>query len=46
MYTNTRAKVITANGESDEFEITSGVLKGDTLAPFLFVIALDFALRN
>ena len=40
MYTN-----INADGESDEFEITTGVLQGDTLAPFLFIVVLDYALR-
>jgi hypothetical protein len=28
------------------FKITAGVLQGDTLAPFLFIIVLDFALRK
>ena len=46
MYTGTRAKVVTEDGDSDEFEITAGVLQGDTLAPFLFVITLDYALRK
>ena len=27
------------------FEIFSGVMQGDTLAPFLFVIVLDYAMR-
>ena len=46
MYTGTRAKVVTEHGDSDEVEITAGVLHGDTLAPFLFVITLDYALRK
>lgn len=46
MYTNTRAKVRTPDGETEEFEIKAGVLQGDTLAPFLFVIVLDYALRQ
>ena len=46
MYTNTQAKVITPDGETEQFEITAGVLQGDTLAPFLFIIVLDFALRR
>jgi hypothetical protein len=46
MYTNTRAKVVTPDGETQEFDITAGVLQGDTLAPFLFVIVLDYALRQ
>ncbi len=46
MYMNTRAKVITPDGETELFDITAGVMQGDTLAPFLFIIVLDFALRT
>ena len=28
------------------FDITTGVLQGDTLAPFLFIIVLDYAMRK
>ena len=46
MYTNTRAKVLSPDGETDFFEILAGVLQGDTLAPFLFVIVIDYVLRR
>ena len=46
MYAGSRAKVVTPDGNSEEFDILAGVLQGDTLAPFLFVIVLDFALRK
>ena len=46
MYRNTSAKVVTPDGESEEFRIHAGVMQGDTLAPFLFIIALDYALRK
>jgi hypothetical protein len=46
MYTNTRAKVVTPDGETEVFNIETGVMQGDTLAPFLFIIALDYALRK
>ena len=46
IYTNTKAKVMSPDGETDVFEILMGVLQGDTLAPFLFVIVLDYALRT
>ena len=36
IYYNTRATVRTPDGESEEFNISAGVLQGDTLAPFLF----------
>lgn len=46
LYENTRAKVLTPDGETDLFEIVAGVLQGDTLAPFLFAIVLDYAMRQ
>ena len=45
-YKNTQAKIITPDGETEYFEITKGVLQGDTLAPYLFVITLDYAIRQ
>ena len=33
MYENTMARVISADGETELFEILAGVLQGDTLAP-------------
>ena len=35
------SSVLSQDGFSDPFYVTSGVLQGDTLAPFLFVIALN-----
>ena len=46
MYTNTKARVQTPDGETELFDITAGVLQGDTLAPFLFIIVLDYAMRK
>ncbi|KAI8490785.1 hypothetical protein Bbelb_315780 [Branchiostoma belcheri] len=46
MYEDTSAVVITPEGETDAFSINTGVLQGDPLAPFLFVICLDYALRS
>ena len=40
--TGTSAKVITADGLTEIFEILAGVLQGDTLAPYLFVIVVDY----
>ena len=45
LYTNTEATVITPDGETEFFEITAGVLQGDILAPFIFIIVLDYILR-
>ena len=46
MSSNTSAKVISPDGETDTFNNQAGVLQGDTLAPYLFVIALDYAFRK
>ena len=45
MYRNNRSMVTSPNGETEFFDILAGVLQGDTLAPFLFVICLDYVLR-
>ena len=46
IYDNVKAKVVSPDGDTDYFQIIAGVLQGDTLAPYLFVIVLDYALRN
>ena len=46
MYRNTQAKVLSPDGETRSFSIQAGVLQGDTLAPYLFVIVLDYVLRR
>ena len=45
-YTNTRAKVYSPDGVSEEFNILAGVLQEDTLSPCLFISVLDYALRK
>ena len=46
LYKDTEAQIITPDGDTEFFGIVAGVLQGDTLAPFLFIIALDYALRE
>ena len=46
MYTNTKAKVVSPDGGTEMFDITTGVLQGDTLAPFLLIIVLDYAMSK
>ena len=46
LYKKTKAKVRSPNGDTDFFDILAGVLQGDTLAPYLFIIALDYVLRS
>ena len=45
LYTNTMAQVLSPDGDCGFFEILAGVLQGNTLAPYLFVISLDYAMR-
>ena len=46
LYENTRARVISPDGESDYFEIKKGVLLVDTLAQYLFAIVIDYIMRK
>ena len=45
LYINTSAIIISPDGETESFDISAGVLQGDTLAPFLFIVVLDYVLR-
>ena len=40
------SRVLTPDGETNLFEIRAEVLQGDTLAPYLFVIVLDYVMRQ
>ena len=46
LYRNTSAMVRSPDGDTPYFEITTGVLQGDTLAPYLFIICLDYILKH
>ena len=46
LYTDTWAKVVTSDGSTTPFEITSGILQGDTLAPYLFIICIDYCMKK
>ena len=46
LYRNTKLKVRSLDGDTDYFNIVAGVLQGDTLAPYLFIICLDYVLRT
>ena len=39
-----KAKVHSPDGDTGFFDIVAGVLQGDTLAPYLFIICLDYVL--
>ena len=46
LYKNTKVKVRSPDGDTEYFDIVAGVLQGDTLAPYLFIICLDYVLRT
>ena len=46
LYRNTKVKVCSLDGDTDYFDIVAGVLQGDTLALYLFIICLDYMLRT
>ena len=46
LYRNIKVKVCSPDGDTEYFNILAGVLLGDMLAPFLFIICLDYVLRT
>ena len=46
LYRNTKVKVYSPDGDTEYFDIVAGVLQGDTLAPYLFIICLDKIREN
>ena len=46
LYKNTKVKVRSPDEDTDYFGIVAGVLQGDTLAPYLFIICLHYVLRT
>ena len=45
LYKNTKVKVHSPDGDIDYFNTVASVLQGDTLAPYPFIICLDYVLR-
>ena len=45
-YTDTLAKVMTPEGLTEAFKILAGFLQGDNLAPYLFIIVVDYIVRT
>ena len=46
LYRNNKVKVSSPYVDTDYFDIVGGVKQEDTLAPYLFMICLDYALRT
>ena len=43
---NMKVQVHSPDGNTDYFNIVTGVLQGDKLAPYPFIICLDYVLRT
>ena len=46
LYRNTKVKARSPDRDTDYFDIVAWVLQGDTLAPYLFIICLEYVLRT
>ncbi len=46
LYWNTKVNVRSPDGDTEYFDIVAGIRQGDTLAPYLFIICLDYVLRT
>ena len=46
LYSNTCSSILTPDGETEPFDVVTGILQGDTLAPFLFIIVIDYIMRT
>ena len=46
LYRNTKVKVRSSDGNTDYLDIVASLLQGDTLAPYLLIICLDYVLRT
>ena len=46
LYKNTKVKVPSPDGDTGYFDIVAGVLQGDSLALYLFIICLDYVFRT
>ena len=46
LYRNTKVKVRSPDADTDYFDIVTGVLQGETFAPNLFIICIDYVLRK
>ena len=46
LYKNTKVKFRSPDGNADFFDIVAGVRQGVTLAPYLFIICLDYVFQT
>ena len=45
MYDNPETYVLSPNGATDSFFTTAGILQDDTLAPYLFIVVVEYVLH-
>ena len=45
LYTDTSSSILFSDGETESFSIITGILEGNTLTPFLFIVVVDYILR-
>ena len=45
LFKNTKVKVRSSDGDTHYFNMVAGVVQGDTLAPYLFIMCLEYVLR-
>ena len=43
---NSKVKVRSPDRDTDFFDLVAGMLQGDILAPYLFIICLEYVLRT
>ena len=46
LYDKSKSQVFVNGDLSDPFDITTRVLQGDVLAPFLFIIVMDYVIKQ
>ena len=46
LYEDSSSRVLLDGKISEEFKLSTGVLQGDVLAPFLFIIVIDYVMKN
>ena len=46
LYTDTKSSVLLDGQQSSEFRVKTGILEGKTLAPFLYIIVVNYIMTN
>ena len=46
LYKNTKVNIRSLDGDTDYFDIIAGVLQGEILAPYLFIICVNYVFRT